>query len=216
MHITIVFDTVCPWCFIGKRRLERALRARPEVRATFSWQPFLLNPELPPEGADRSLYLERKFGGRQRVDRMYEALTTAGHHEGIIFSFDRIRRTPNALNSHRLVQWAPSHLRTDLVDALFVSYFSDGMDIGEPAVLAGIAAECGLEHRAALHYLRSDAGVNGVYNANARSHRMGINGVPCFLFNQAYSLAGAQEVEVLARMVDLAAETQVIDPVSQV
>lgn len=215
MHITIVFDTVCPWCFIGKRRLERALRSRPDIQATFSWQPFLLNPEIPPEGTDRSLYLERKYGCRQRVERMYDALTTAGHREGIVFSFERIRRTPNALNSHRLVQWAPPRLQPVLVDTLFTSYFSEGADIGDPGVLAEIAAQCGMEYADTLHFLQSEAGVSSVYNANARSHRMGINGVPCFVFNQTYSLAGAQEAEVLIRMIDLATETQAIDPVSQ-
>jgi predicted DsbA family dithiol-disulfide isomerase len=215
MHITIVFDTVCPWCFIGKRRLERALEARPEVRARFSWQPFLLNPELPLEGTDRSLYLERKFGGRQRIERMYEALGAAGKNEGVSFAFDRIRRTPNALNSHRLIQWAPVAVRPALIDAVFVAYFCEGADIGEPHVLAAIAESCGLNRRAATLYLQSEAGINGVYSANARSHRMGINGVPSFLFEQIYNLAGAQEVEVLVRMIDLAAEAQVIDPVSQ-
>lgn len=216
MRITVVFDTVCPWCFIGKRRLERALRARPEVTAEFSWQPFLLNPELPPEGTERALYLERKFGGRQRVDRMYEALTAAGIHEGIAFSFDRIRRTPNSLNSHRLIQMAPQSVQPALVDHLFVSYFSDGVDIGEPEALAELAADVGMNHGQVLRQLTNEAGVNSVYSANARSHRMGINGVPCFLFNDAFSMAGAQEVEVLVRMVDLAAETSEPAPVSQV
>lgn len=147
---------------------------------------------------------------------MQEVLTTAGHREGIVFAFDRIRRTPNALNSHRLIQWVPSHLRASIVDAVFEAYFCDGLDIGEAGVLADIAAECGMDMTSTLRFLQSDAGVDGVYSANARSHRMGINGVPCFLFNQFYSLAGAQEVEVLVRMLDLATETQIIDPVSQV
>lgn len=215
MRITVVFDTVCPWCFIGKRRLERALRSRPELTPDFSWQPFLLNPELPPEGTDRSLYLERKFGGRARVDRMYETLTTAGLHEGIVFNFDRIRRTPNSLNSHRLIQMAPHRVQRPLVDHLFVSYFTHGYDIGEPAVLAKLAADCGMDHDQVLATLSNEGGVNSVYSANARSHRIGINGVPCFVFNDTFSMAGAQEVEVLVRMVDLAAETYEPAPVSQ-
>ncbi len=216
MRITIVFDTVCPWCFIGKRRLERALRTRREVRPEFGWQPFLLNPELPPEGTDRSLYLERKFGGRQRVDRMYDALAAAGRVEGIDFSFDRIRRTPNSLNSHRLIQMTPTAVQPALVDALFVAYFTYGRDIGDPAELAAIAGDHGLDDDEVYRRLLTEAGANAVYAANARSHRMGINGVPCFIFNDRFSMAGAQELEVLMRMVDLAAETDAPAPVSQV
>ncbi|SOD94168.1 DsbA family oxidoreductase [Caenispirillum bisanense] len=215
MRISIVFDTVCPWCFIGKRRVERALRSRPEVRPEFGWQPFLLNPELPPEGTERSLYLERKFGGRQRVDRMYDALAAAGRVEGIDFSFDRIRRTPNSLNSHRLIQMTPAAVQPRLVDALFVAYFTHGIDIGDPAELAAVAAAHGLDGDDVFRRLRSESGANSVYAANARSHRMGINGVPCFVFGDRFSMAGAQEVEVLVRMIDMAAETDALAPVSQ-
>jgi len=135
MRIDIVFDTVCPWCFIGKHRLEQALALRPGVKAELRWRPFLLNPDLPPEGMDRDTYLERKFGSSYRIQRIQGAAQQAGESEGIAFAFERMSRTPNSIQSHRLIQWAGAYgsLQTDLVEAVFRAYFEEGRDISEPA-----------------------------------------------------------------------------------
>lgn len=209
MRIEYVFDTVCPWCYVGKRRLERALALRPESRARIIWRPFLLNPDLPPEGIDRKLYLDRKFGGSARVQRVHAAVSAAGAGEGIIFDFDAITRMPNSLNSHRLIRYASNSGReAELVEALYKAYFMQGLDIGNVAVLADLGASFGLEREGLLTYLSSDADAAGVLSDNARAHRLGVNGVPCLILDGSYALAGAQEPDILLRLIDIVRESQ--------
>jgi predicted DsbA family dithiol-disulfide isomerase len=205
MRIDIVFDTVCPWCFIGKHRLERALQLRPEMRAEIRWRPFLLNPELPADGLDWQVHLERKFGSAYRIQRIHGAISTAGEAEGIGFNFDAIQRIPNSMNSHRLVQWAASSGRqSDLVEAMFQAYFVKGRNIGDITVLTSIARGVGMSAADTKDFLESDAGFSSVEAENARVHRLGVGGIPCYIIDGRYAVAGAQEPDMLARLLDIA------------
>ena len=206
MDIEIIFDTVCPWCYIGKRRLDQALALRPHLQVTTRWRPFLLNPELPPDGVDRTAYLVKKFGSETRVRRIYGAIGEAGQSVAIDFAFDRIQKTPNSVDSHRLVKFAQRHgLAAEMVEALFVSFFIEGRDIGETEVLLDIAADQGLDRAEVARHLASDADIDAVAQDNARAHRLGVNGVPSYVFGGPMIISGAQEPQILARMLDAAA-----------
>ncbi|MBF0394821.1 MAG: DsbA family oxidoreductase [Alphaproteobacteria bacterium] len=209
MRIDVVFDTVCPWCYIGTRRLRRALAKRPHVRAEIRWRPFLLNPEMPPEGMDRKTHLERKFGSAHRVQRVFGAVLAAAGSEGMTLDLDAIGRTPSSVASHRLIRFAEREpCRDDLVEAIFAAYFAQGRDIGDPAVLEQIGAAHGLPAEPLRAYIGTIEAQDGL-TGNARAHRLGVNGVPCFIFDDRYAIAGAQEPDILARMLDLAAEGRV-------
>ncbi len=209
LRVDIVFDAVCPWCFIGKHRLERALAIRPQVVAEIRWRPFLLNPELPSGGIDRQAYLERKFGSNYRIQRIHAAAQQAGLLEQIDFDFDSIRRMPNSLNAHRLINLAASGGRQgDMVEALFRAYFVDARDIGDIGTLAAIATAEGMDGRMVENYLRGNAGILPVETDNARMHRLGVSGVPCYILDERFAIAGAQEPEIIARLLDIACETE--------
>lgn len=206
LSVEIVHDLVCPWCYLGVRRLLRTLRRRPDLLFDLTWRPFLLNPDMPRLGMARSDYVVRKFGGEDRARRLYGSITEIGRSEGLQFRFERMRRTPSSVNAHRLVRWAGRFARaTEMVEALFAAHFSDGRDIGEVAVLGAIAASCGLDPAAARLFLFSDAEVDAVHADNLRAHRLGINGVPCFVIGGHHAIAGAQEPEVIERLLDVAA-----------
>lgn len=208
MRIDLVFDTICPWCYIGKRRFERAMSLRPHVRADIRWRPFLLNPDMPPEGVDRGAYLDHKFGSQHRVQRVMGAVAAAGLAEGIEFRLDRIGRTPSTVDSHRLIRFADdSGAQAVVVEALCRAYFIDGRDIGDIETLTEIGVAAGLEQARLRAYLDSDADVAAIHSENARAHRLGVNGVPCFIFDERYAVSGAQETDILLRMIDLAHET---------
>ncbi len=215
MRIDIVFDTICPWCFVGKRRLERALSKRPNIAFDLHWRPFLLNPDMPENGIPRSLYLERKFGGTSRVTRMLDGLQDAGQKDQIDFQFNQISVTPNSVESHRLVQLAEKNgLAAQVVEALFQAYFCQGRDIGNRNELISIGTECGLNSDDCLQLFNSSSGRGEVYLDNAQTHRLSINGVPCFIFDSLYGIAGAQDPDILVRMIDIAADNQMVAPIS--
>ncbi len=206
LAVEVVHDLVCPWCYLGARRLFRTLVRRPDLLVDVSWRPFLLNPDMPRSGMSRSDYVMRKFGGEERARRLYASITEIGRAEGMMFRFDRVRRTPSSVDAHRLVRWAASFGRADeLVEALFAAHFSDGRDIGDPGVLSAIAASCGLRPMAARSFLASATDVDAVHADNLRAHRLGINGVPCFVVSGMHAIAGAQEPEVIERLLDVAA-----------
>ncbi len=204
--VEVVYDLVCPWCYLGVRRLFRTMRRRPDLLFELSWRPFLLNPDMPRSGMARSDYVIRKFGGEDRARRLYASITEIGAAEGIEFRFDRIRRTPSSVEAHRLVRWAVLQGRSDeLAEALFAAHFTDGLDIGDHLVLRDIAANTGLDAHATAAFLRSDEDVDTVHADNLRAHRLGINGVPCFVVAGRHAIAGAQEPEVIERLLDVAA-----------
>jgi len=205
LAVEVVFDLVCPWCFLGTRRLRRALRARPDVLAEIQWRPFLLNPDIAPGGVPRQEYLVRKFGGEERARRLHATIAELGRAEGVPFRFERIRRIPASLDAHRLVRFAGYDGQADaMVDALFTAYFADGADIGSHDVLLGIAAALGLGTVATRRFLASGTDADTVHADNLRAHRLGINGVPCFVVAGRHAIAGAQEPEVLERLLDVA------------
>ncbi len=205
MRINVIADSVCPWCFIGKRRLEQALALRPHIKPHITWKAFLLNPEIPPEGLDRSNYLIRKFGSENRVRRVYGAIADTGLSVEIDFAFDRIDRTPNSIDAHRLIRLVQKKgAGSDVVEALFNAFFVAGRDIGDKTLLVEIGTDHGLDKNALIAYLDSDDDISDIYDDNARAHRLGINGVPAFVFNDDWVISGAQEPQVLARMLDAA------------
>lgn len=205
MQIDFVFDAVCPWCYIGKRRLEQMLTDRDGPAHTINWQPFLLNPELPSGGIDRNAYLAGKFGSEGRIRRIYGAISDVGLSVEIGFNFETIRHTPNSIDAHRLVRFAALEDKAEqAVEALFEGYFVEGMNIGEVDVLATIAGGIGLDVEALSSHLASDVGIAEIFEANAQAHRLGINGVPSYVFNESMIISGAQEENVLARMLDAA------------
>ncbi len=205
LTVEVVFDLVCPWCYLGTRRLMRALRDRPDVQVELLWRPFLLNPDLAPQGVPRQDYLVRKFGGEDRARRLHGTIAELGRAEGIDLRFDRIRRVPHSLDAHRLVRWAGRFGAADaMVEATFAAYFTEGVDIGDPIALAQLVAPLGLDPGAARRFLATAAEVESVHNDNLRAHRLGINGVPCFVVAGRHAIAGAQEPEVLERMLDVA------------
>ncbi len=206
MHIDVIIDSVCPWCYIGKRRLEHALALRPHLNPEINWHPFLLNPEMPSGGTDRTMHLIKKFGSEQRVGRIYGAIADAGLSVEIDFAFDMISRTPNSVDSHRLIALAQEHGVVDLmVETLFSAYFKHGEDIGDPRILVRLAEKCGIDSQLTEALLLSDEGISTIYDENSHTHRFGINGVPAYIFNDNWVISGAQEPQVLARMIDAAA-----------
>lgn len=207
MRIEFIFDTVCPWCYVGKRRFLRALAMRPGARIDVRWRPFLLNPDIPLDGIDRAAYLDRKFGGPSRVSRIHGAVAAAGREEGIEFDFNHITRTPNTLHSHRLIRFAgATGHEADVVEAVYHAYFCEGRDIGRIDELVEIGTANGLAPAELRDYLLGESDVLTVMNDNARAHRLGVNGVPCLVLDGIYALAGAQEPDILLRLIDIARE----------
>jgi predicted DsbA family dithiol-disulfide isomerase len=205
LQIEVVFDLVCPWCFLGVKRLKRSLRARPDVAADMVWRPFLLNPDIAPGGVTRQDYVLRKFGGEDRARRLHATIAELGRAEGIGFAFERIRRIPPSLDAHRLVRIAGrAGLADDAVESLFEAYFCGGLDIGDHATLAMIGGMIGLDPAGTRRALASTQEAEAVHADNLRAHRLGINGVPCFVVQGRHAIAGAQEPEVLDRLLDVA------------
>jgi predicted DsbA family dithiol-disulfide isomerase len=201
--VDVVSDVVCPWCFIGKRRLEAALAMAAADGAPKSvgvrWHPFELNPDLPAPGMDRRAYLDAKFGGSERATRIYERVRAAGESVGIPFAFDRILRQPNTRDAHRLIAWAQRHGDAGrLVDRLFAAYFIEGRDPGERAELAAIASEAGHDASEVSAMLESSEGADEIIASERRAAEIGIGGVPFFIFNERLAVSGAQEARVLA------------------
>ena len=201
MTIDIVSDVVCPWCYIGKRRLETALATREPPLPVVRWHPFQLNPDIPAGGVDRRSYLEEKFGGPERAREIYARVEAAGREVGIPFRFDRIDRQPNTSDAHRLIAWAQAEAPASadrLVERLFEAYFTEGVDIGAVDELVRLVGEAGCDSEAARAHLESAAGHAELTEADARMKSMGIGGVPFFIFNHRVAVSGAQPPELLA------------------
>lgn len=207
LHIDIYSDVICPWCYVGKRRLERALtHVRPMVTAQIAWRPFQLNPTMPKEGMDRTAYLEAKFGSLDAFKGMEENVRAAGDSEQITFAFEKIGRTPNTFAAHRLIWYAAQQgCQGEIVDRLFKGYFEEGADIGSIPTLAQLAEQAGLK---AGSFLRSDEGITEVKEDEEAGHRLGIRGVPYFVLNQSHGISGAQPAEVLAAVMEQARAPQ--------
>ncbi len=204
MRIDIYSDVICPWCYIGKRRLERALGERPQNGLTLEWRAFQLNPDMPAQGMDRQLYLQLKFGSAASAERIYREIKAVGEEEDLPFAFEAIRRTPNTIECHRLIRFAGLHGRQDaVVETLFRTYFLEGEDIGAPGVLLGVAEGAGLDPAEARAFLDSDLEAEAVRAEDLAARRAGLQGVPTFIFNGKYALSGAHLPEVLHQMFDI-------------
>jgi predicted DsbA family dithiol-disulfide isomerase len=192
LFIDIISDVICPWCYIGKRRLEKALAAlgRPvKVR----WLPFQLNPAMPKEGVSRREYRTRKFGSWERSQELDARVVAAGQSEGIHFAFDRIERTPNTLDAHRLIRLTEGHgVQGAVVEALFRAYFTEGRDISNRQTLLDVVAEAGLDRHEAEALLNSDDGLEAMEDGDALTRQFRVEGVPFFVVNGTFTLSGAQ------------------------
>lgn len=203
VRIDIVSDVVCPWCFIGKRHLEKALsQFRDECAESpefeIHWMPFQLNPDLPTEGVPRQTYLEHKFGGANK--EIYARVAQAGKAAGIDFDFNRIQVQPNTLDAHRLIHMAaPLGKQDHMVEALFQAYFIDGLDLTQATHLESLAAKVHIDSEAIGAYLASDEDRMLVQQMDHQARTMGISGVPFFIFNQKYALSGAQPPQVIVQ-----------------
>jgi predicted DsbA family dithiol-disulfide isomerase len=210
MQIDVISDTVCPWCYIGKRRLERAMKLRPQIQFDVRWRPFQLDPATPKEGVERRAYIERKFGSSEKVKPIHNALLEAGTAEDIAFAFDKIARTPNTINSHRLIRWSHgANVQDAVVELLFRRYFIEGADIGDIAVLSQIGADAGMDRELVEELLLSDADREKVEHEDTMARKIGINGVPTYLVGGKVLVTGAQDAEHLAHVIDrVAAESE--------
>ena len=205
MKIDVVSDTVCPWCFIGKRRLEKSLMERPNIKFEVHWHPFQLNPKMPLDGIDRQTYLNLKFGGSVNTQSIYRDIITAGARENLDFNFDAIKRMPNSLLSHRLIYFFRESKQQDMItENLFRSYFFYGLDIGKIETLIQISEESGLSSIEVKEYLLSDADNNLLQEQEKRAREIGITGVPCFIINDEFVVSGAQEPAVFLQVFDAA------------
>ena len=201
-QIDVISDVVCPWCFIGKRNLERALEMwradHPDDVPVVRWHPFQLNPQLPPGGVPRREYLEMKFGGPDRAKEIYARVTAAGKRAGIEFAFDSIAVQPNTIDAHRLLNHAGELGSQDAMsEALFRRYFLEGADLSDRETLADIAKSAGLDRDQTIAYLASDADRELIEEQDRRARSIGVEGVPFFIFNQQVALSGAQPPEVI-------------------
>ena len=209
MILDVFSDPICPWCYIGKRRLERCLGAMPkDARPRLRWRAFMLNPDMPAGGMERNAYLAFKFGGWRRASDIYRAIAEAGRQEGVAFAFGDIYRTPSTVAAHRAIAWAGERGAQDrMVEALFAAYFTDGIDIGDAGELSRLAARADLDRGEAAAFLAGDSGVDAVFADHNLAQRMGIGGAPCFVLDGRYAVSGAQSPEVLQRMIEAARET---------
>lgn len=198
LRIDIYSDVVCPWCYIGKRRLEQALDQLNEAaQARITWRPFQLNPTMPKDGMDRTTYLEAKFGSLDAFRQMEEHVLAAGAAERIPFAFEKVARTPNTFMAHRLIWYAEQQGRQDaVVESLFRGYFTEGVDIGSVPVLGQLASRAGLDAAAVESFLHSEEGTTEVKAEEAAGHRLSIRGVPYFVLNGSISISGAQPPDI--------------------
>lgn len=207
VSLDIVSDPVCPWCYIGKTLLDRALAERPRHPFTIRWQPFQLNPDMPADGMDRHTYLETKFGGREAAARAYAPVLERAGEAGLTLDFAAIQRTPNTLDAHRLIHWAGIEDRQmPVAMALFRAYFQEGRDIGDKEVLADIADSAGMDAAVVRKLLESDVDSEAIHKKDRQFREMGISGVPTFIIAGQHAVPGCQPPELWIKVIDEIAE----------
>ncbi|MCH2078396.1 MAG: DsbA family oxidoreductase [Rhodobacteraceae bacterium] len=202
IKLDIISDPICPWCYIGKTQLDRALAEHPDHPFTIEWHPFQLNPDMPAEGMDRAEYLEKKFGGKEGAVRVYGQIARHAEEIGLEANLGGITRTPNTFNAHRLIHWAGLEQRqTFAVDALFKAYFVDNRDIGDSEVLADIADSVGMDAAVVQKLLATEEDAQMIRDRDAHSRQMGITGVPTFIVAQKHAVPGAQPPDLWAKVI---------------
>ena len=201
MKIEVVSDVICPWCFLGKRRLDKALALVPEISAEVIWRPFFLDPTIPAEGLSREKYMKDKFGNRD-LKAMHKPLEDAGAKDGVPYEFDKITRTPNTLDAHRVIRWAKQAGKQEaVVEALFLAYWRDGKDVGDHKVLVEAAIAVGMDGVEITLLLKGDTDKRAVMEEVEKSYQLGVQGVPTFIIDDKYGVSGAQEAEQLAEAI---------------
>ncbi len=203
VKLDIMSDPICPWCYIGKTHLDRALEQRPDHPFLITWHPFQLNPEMPKDGMDRRAYLEGKFGGKEGAIKAYAPVVEHAEKAGLNINFEGIKKTPNTLDAHRLIHWAgiEGH-QNAVVDALFTAYFVEGRDIGDADVLADIADSCGMDASVVLRLLGTDEDQRDIVDRDAAARGMGVTSVPTFIVASQHAVPGAQPTELWLQVLD--------------
>jgi predicted DsbA family dithiol-disulfide isomerase len=200
--LDIISDPICPWCYIGKARLDRALESHPGHTFEIEWHPFQLNPEMPPEGMDRREYLELKFGGRQGAIDFYGNIAKAAEDSGLKVNFDKIDRTPNTLDAHRVIHWSGLEgKQTRYVSGLFKAFFVDGLDISEHNVLIDVAKSVDIDGDMIAKLLAQDVDEERIRKRDKNVREKGVQGVPCFIVDDHYVVQGAQPAEMWANVI---------------
>ena len=215
IRLDIFSDPICPWCCIGKANLDRALEAHAGHQFEIEWHPFQLNPDMPPEGADRRSYLEARFGGKQNAVGIYARVSEAAAAAGVSINFETMNRVPNTLDAHRLIHWAGLEGRqTAMVSTLFRAYFRDGKDIGDKATLAALAGDAGMDESLATRLLATESDRADIAARDAHARQRGVNSVPTFVIANQYVLTGAQPVALWGQVIDEMAAAQPSAPKS--
>ncbi len=200
--LDIISDPICPWCYIGKAKLDRALEAAPEHPFEIQWKPFQLNPDMPAEGMDRREYLEWKFGGREGAIKVYGEIAKTAEATGLDIAFDKIKRTPNTLNAHRLILWAKiEEKQSQVVSQLFKRYFREGQDISDIDVLVDVATTVGMDGDLVRRLLNGNSDLAETIAEDKKAREMGIQGVPCFIIGASYAVQGAQNTDTWANII---------------
>lgn len=203
VKLDIISDPICPWCYIGKTNLDKALIDFPDHPFVIEWHPFQLNPDMPAEGIDRRAYLEGKFGGKEAAVQAYAPVVEASQSSGALINFEAIKTTPNTINAHRLIHWAGIEQRqTFVVDLLFKAYFVDGRDIGNADVLADIADTAEMDAAMVKRLLDTDEELQNIRDRDAHSRKMGVNSVPTFIVAQQHAVPGAQPPEMWVKVIE--------------
>jgi predicted DsbA family dithiol-disulfide isomerase len=204
LQVDAIADFICPWCYLGKSRLEKALtHIHGDDQPRVMWHPFQLNPDMPVDGISFDEYLDKRFGGRELVQPFLDEITAVGEKEGIIFRFDQLERVPNTLNAHRLIQIAgPGPEQNRLVDLLFRNFFEHGRDIGDKDLLCVLGKEAGLDAAAIHRIQRQDGALKEVRAEEEHLRKLGVSGVPNFILNGKYAVAGAQDSDALVQVFD--------------
>jgi predicted DsbA family dithiol-disulfide isomerase len=207
VRIDVVSDVVCPWCFIGKRRLEKALALKPDVPVEVHWHPYFLNDWIPREGIAREEYLTTKFGSPERYKSIAKRVAAAAADEGLDYAMDKISRQPNTIDAHRLIRWADGIGKAaDMKQKLMELYFTQGADLSDREVLVQAAADIGLDAEEVREALASDKDVDEVSREAQSAKEAGIDGVPCFIFGGRFAVSGAQGPEYLAEAIERSAQ----------
>ncbi|MTI01683.1 DsbA family oxidoreductase [Roseibium sp. RKSG952] len=202
VKLDILSDPICPWCYIGKTQLDKALAEVPNHPFVIEWHPFQLNPDMPDMGMDRREYLERKFGGKEGAVRAYAPVVEHAENAGLKIDFEGMQRTPNTLDAHRLIHWAGIEgKQNEIVDALFDAYFVQARDIGDHEVLADIADSVGMDAAVVLKLLQSDADREDIRKRDSHSREMGVSSVPTYIVANQHAVPGAQPPEMWGKVI---------------
>jgi predicted DsbA family dithiol-disulfide isomerase len=205
LTIDVISDVVCPWCYIGKKHLEQAMALRPDLEVEVRWLPYQLDDTIPAGGMPRADYMMKKFGGVERIEAIHERIREAGRADGIPFAFEKIKVSPNTLDSHRVIRWAAeAGVQGAVKERLMRAFFVEGADLSDHATLARLAGEAGMVEEQVAKWLATDVDVEEVKEDVERARRMGVQGVPFFILDRSIGVSGAQPAETLAQAMDYA------------